>query len=389
MARSTGCVGRDSTRRASSPQSSMIRRAEAFASRRPARTSPASSSIGQRRMCWSPVFLGGRARPNSPISCRSARPPHSTAAANCCAGWTAVRGTSHFRMECRPAFNYARDSHEVTRAPAGVVFASAQLRLGLATSVPLRESDGARGGRLCFEGGRERGVRPARNERRDLRRVAVTGGGRGTLSRHRRVLASLDRTVPATRAAGARRCIDRHWRSSCSPTSRPARSWRRRRAACRKASAASATGTTDTPGSATRPSPSTRSCVSGSRTRPSASCISSARCAPPRGLTARCKSCTGLMGASTSPRRRSAILTAISARSRCALATAPMPSFSSTSTGNSSTRRISSTSTARRSRTRCGNRCVRWSIGCVTTGAARTRASGRCVAASSTSCTRS
>ena len=56
---------------------------------------------------------------------------------------TAVRGTSHFRMECRPAFNYACDSHEVTRAAAGVVFASAQLRLGLATSVPLRESDGA------------------------------------------------------------------------------------------------------------------------------------------------------------------------------------------------------------------------------------------------------
>ncbi len=56
---------------------------------------------------------------------------------------TAVRGTTHFRMECRPAFNYARDSHEVTFADTGVVFASAQLRLGLATSVPLRESAGA------------------------------------------------------------------------------------------------------------------------------------------------------------------------------------------------------------------------------------------------------
>ena len=56
---------------------------------------------------------------------------------------SAVRGTTRFRMECRPAFNYARDSHEVTFADTGVVFASAQLRLGLATSVPLRESAGA------------------------------------------------------------------------------------------------------------------------------------------------------------------------------------------------------------------------------------------------------
>ena len=56
---------------------------------------------------------------------------------------SAVRGTTRFPMECRPAFNYARGSHEVTLADTGVVFASAKLRLGLAMSVPLRESEGA------------------------------------------------------------------------------------------------------------------------------------------------------------------------------------------------------------------------------------------------------
>ena len=44
---------------------------------------------------------------------------------------------------------------------------------------------GRSGGRFCPERGRERRVRPARNERRELRRQFVAGGGRGTLSGHR------------------------------------------------------------------------------------------------------------------------------------------------------------------------------------------------------------
>jgi GH15 family glucan-1,4-alpha-glucosidase len=50
-----------------------------------------------------------------------------------------VRGAMPFRMECRPAFNYARDKHEIRTCGAeGVTFRSAHLSLGLATTLPLK-----------------------------------------------------------------------------------------------------------------------------------------------------------------------------------------------------------------------------------------------------------
>lgn len=56
---------------------------------------------------------------------------------------TAVRGTITFRLDCRPAFNYARDPHTTTLTAGGVVFQSGDLELGLATTVPLhQEKDG-------------------------------------------------------------------------------------------------------------------------------------------------------------------------------------------------------------------------------------------------------
>jgi GH15 family glucan-1,4-alpha-glucosidase len=56
---------------------------------------------------------------------------------------TAVRGRMALRMECRPAFNYARDDHETVLTDGGAEFHSAGADLGLATSVPLRvEGDG-------------------------------------------------------------------------------------------------------------------------------------------------------------------------------------------------------------------------------------------------------
>ncbi len=41
-------------------------------------------------------------------------------------------------MTCRPAFNYARDRHQVAMLEAGAEFHSANTRLGLTTAVPLR-----------------------------------------------------------------------------------------------------------------------------------------------------------------------------------------------------------------------------------------------------------
>jgi GH15 family glucan-1,4-alpha-glucosidase len=53
-----------------------------------------------------------------------------------------VRGTMAFRMECQPAFNYARNAHETSVTSEGACFHSPELSLGLVTRLPM-ESDGA------------------------------------------------------------------------------------------------------------------------------------------------------------------------------------------------------------------------------------------------------
>ena len=50
-----------------------------------------------------------------------------------------VRGRIRFELDCRPAFDYARQKHKVTLGKTGAVFAGAGMRLGLATEVPLWE----------------------------------------------------------------------------------------------------------------------------------------------------------------------------------------------------------------------------------------------------------
>ncbi|MGB8424480.1 MAG: glycoside hydrolase family 15 protein [Desulfobacterales bacterium] len=54
----------------------------------------------------------------------------------------AVRGDMIFRLECRPAFNYARHRHEVTISEHGAVFHSAELNLALSTRIPLQAKAG-------------------------------------------------------------------------------------------------------------------------------------------------------------------------------------------------------------------------------------------------------
>ncbi len=53
-----------------------------------------------------------------------------------------VRGSMSFRLECHPAFNYARDTHETKTFEEGVVFHSASLSLALASHTRLVKSDG-------------------------------------------------------------------------------------------------------------------------------------------------------------------------------------------------------------------------------------------------------
>lgn len=55
-----------------------------------------------------------------------------------------ARGAMAFRLDCRPAFNYGRDRHEVRISSEGASFVAPSLTLGLATRIPLRrEGDGA------------------------------------------------------------------------------------------------------------------------------------------------------------------------------------------------------------------------------------------------------
>jgi GH15 family glucan-1,4-alpha-glucosidase len=58
-----------------------------------------------------------------------------------------ARGSLRFRLECVPAFNYGRDEHSVDIVQEGARFCSPNLRLGLASSVPLEKF--GQGGVAC------------------------------------------------------------------------------------------------------------------------------------------------------------------------------------------------------------------------------------------------
>jgi GH15 family glucan-1,4-alpha-glucosidase len=54
-------------------------------------------------------------------------------------GVRVIRGRMHFEVECRPAFDYARQKHSLSLGKTGAVFEYPDMKLGLATEVPLRE----------------------------------------------------------------------------------------------------------------------------------------------------------------------------------------------------------------------------------------------------------
>jgi GH15 family glucan-1,4-alpha-glucosidase len=51
---------------------------------------------------------------------------------------SAVRGSVSFRLECQPAFNYAREPHRTDIEKGGASFRSANFHLGLAAKIPLQ-----------------------------------------------------------------------------------------------------------------------------------------------------------------------------------------------------------------------------------------------------------
>lgn len=53
-----------------------------------------------------------------------------------------VRGQMAFEMECRPAFDYAREEHSLSVGKTGAVFRGVHCALGLSADVPLEEGQG-------------------------------------------------------------------------------------------------------------------------------------------------------------------------------------------------------------------------------------------------------
>ncbi|MDH3770539.1 MAG: glycoside hydrolase family 15 protein, partial [Nitrospirota bacterium] len=54
-----------------------------------------------------------------------------------------IRGTMTFRMECRPSFNYGRDTHTITMNSQGGIFESPNLTLRLGATIPLQQQGDA------------------------------------------------------------------------------------------------------------------------------------------------------------------------------------------------------------------------------------------------------
>lgn len=65
----------------------------------------------------------------------------------------AVRGQMSFRMECSPAFDYARAPHETSLCERGAAFHSSDLSLGLATEIPLEQIENGVCGRFTLDEG--------------------------------------------------------------------------------------------------------------------------------------------------------------------------------------------------------------------------------------------
>ena len=182
-----------------------------------------------------------------------------------------VRGRMPFRLECRPAFDYARGrSRDATWSEHGARFDGPGLSLGLAAPHAAAAAT-ARASSPTSRSGKGRTPRsscaaslpttspaaaPESARRRSCSATPSPTGGAGS------------RGAP-TPAAGGRWSTARPSRSSSCPSSRPGRSSRPRPAACPSRSAARGTGTTATPGSATPRSRSTACSASASpRRRP-------------------------------------------------------------------------------------------------------------------------
>ena len=266
-----------------------------------------------------------------------------------------LEGSVEVELVCEPVFDYGRTPGRVDagrrRPPHGRRDRRRRRRSGSRpTWRSASRATGCGPATRCAQGEQ---VYCSLSWAEDLAVAAERRRGQRAARRHHALLARLARPGPAPRPPLARadpalgagdQGPDLH------ADRRDGRRARRRR--CPRRRAASATGTTATPGCATRRSRCRRCTGSTSTGRPTSSCSSSPTSSPT--TTARCRSCTGSTAAATSPSRRATTSPATPARARCGSATAPSTSARTTSSAPCSTRSCSTRAAASGCRGGCG-----------------------------------
>ena len=116
-----------------------------------------------------------------------------------------VRGTMSFQLECRPAFDYARATHQTHLSVHGARFEGSGLSLALATPIPLQpDGNGVVADFTLREGENATFVLRRLGPEHHARTVPRYRRGGRAVSQHRRLLAALAARCAPTKAAGGR-----------------------------------------------------------------------------------------------------------------------------------------------------------------------------------------
>ena len=189
-----------------------------------------------------------------------------------------LEGSVEMELICEPVFDYGRDPAEWTLVDDEQPHRRRQRRRGQTIRLHTDMALGIEGNwvraRHMLRARASRSTARCRGPRASPRRTTSTTPTRGSPPPPASGATGWIGRASPTIASASRSSAPR-WRSRASPTCRPARRWPRSRPRCPRPPAASATGTTASPGCATRPSRCRRCTTSTSTGRPTSSCSSS------------------------------------------------------------------------------------------------------------------